>query len=319
MTDRAHASLLEDFEEQYIPFPPFVAAKNAIEANLQLFREAGLTRNMLVLGESGTGKSCLCRWLLQQHPSQELVDRTKVDVLFATVPPASTIGGLAGVLLQAIGDRDPFRGTVANMTARLVKLCHECGVEMILLDEAQHLQDRGTTKTHYLVGDWLKTLIDQVGVPTVMLGLPRLELLLQTNEQIRRRFSRRIRLAMGQGDEHSVETECLQLFLSLASHIPLPVVVHPYSSQEIGERLYYACDGRVAYIKKLLFTALRRALETGRDAIEMDMLEQAFIDEVWWEGKGKLNPFNASFEFRRLDSGGEPFQGSVPASRRKAA
>ena len=39
--------------------------------------------------------------------------------------------------------------------------------------------------------DWLKHLIDEVGVPTVLLGLPRLESLLQINEQLRRRFSRR--------------------------------------------------------------------------------------------------------------------------------
>ncbi|RYE41871.1 MAG: DUF815 domain-containing protein [Hyphomicrobiales bacterium] len=319
MTDPKHAAWLQDFEAQYIPFPPFVAAKDAITSNLKLFREVGLARNMLVLGESGTGKSTLCKWLLDEYPPHELADRTKVDVLFATVPPASTIGGLAGVLLQAVGDPTPFQGTVANMTARLVALCHQCGVEMIMLDEAQHLQDRGTTKTHYLVGDWLKTLIDQVRVPTVMLGLPRLELLLQTNEQMRRRFSRRIHLVMGQSDEYSVDFECLQLFLSLASLIQLPVSAYPYSSQEMGERLYYACDGRVAYIKKLLFAALRRALETGREAIEVDLLEQAFIEEVWWEGTGKRNPFDPSFTFRRLDSGGEPFQGSSPLSRRAAA
>ena len=29
---------LRAFDEQYIPFPPFVAAKNAIETNLQMYR-----------------------------------------------------------------------------------------------------------------------------------------------------------------------------------------------------------------------------------------------------------------------------------------
>jgi DNA transposition AAA+ family ATPase len=60
-----------------------------------------------------------------------------------------------------------------------------------------------------MVGDWIKSLIDQTGVPTVFLGLPRLEQILQVNEQLRRRFSRRIRLALGQSDKSSIHAECL--------------------------------------------------------------------------------------------------------------
>ena len=42
---------LQNFDEQYIPFPPFVAAMNAIEANLQMFREARVATHMLVTGD----------------------------------------------------------------------------------------------------------------------------------------------------------------------------------------------------------------------------------------------------------------------------
>src|SRR5690606_11868481 len=123
-------------------------------------------------------------------------------------------------------------------------------------------------------------------------------LLLQINEQLRRRFSRRVRLAFGQNDEISVETECLQLFLSLSSLLTLPVSSTPFGAQEMGTRLYYACDGRVAYIKKILFSALSTALERGDDAIDVRHLERAFTTDVWWEGVGQLNPFSSDFAFR---------------------
>lgn len=309
---------LQNFDEQYIPFPPFVAAKDAIEANLQMFREAGVATHMLVTGEAGTGKSSLCRWLAHQHPRQVLLERDVVQILITSIPPAASVSSIASTMLQTLGDPHASKGTISQKTHRVVTLCRGCGVEMLLLDEAQHLQDRGDTKTHYMVGDWLKHLIDELAVPTVLLGLPRLESVLQVNDQLRRRFSSRRRLALGQSDTDSIETECLQLYLSLASLIDIPVHSHPYSEQEMGVRLYYASDGRVAYIKKLLFAALRRALDQDLDVIDAPLLEESFTTEIWWEGVGKLNPFNSDFECRRLDRGGEPFQVASSARKRSS-
>ena len=310
---------LKAFDEQYILFPPFVAAKDAIEANLQMFRETGVATHMLVTGEAGTGKSSLCRWLAIQHPRRRLIERDLVEVLVIVVPPAATISSIASAMLRALGDPFPDRGTLTQMTKRIITLCRGCGVEMLLFDESQHLHDRGDTKTHYMVGDWLKHLIDEIGVPTVLFGLPRAENLLQVNDQLRRRFSTRRRLGLGQSDTESIETECLQLFLSLVSLIDVPVSSAPFSAQEMGERLYYASDGRVAYIKKLLFAALRQAFELDMDVIDAPMLQKAFTEEIWWEGLGKLNPFTPGFVCRRLDRGGEPFQVASEMRRRKSA
>lgn len=309
---------LRNFEAQYIPFPTFVAAKDAIEANLRLFRETGIAKHMVVVGEAGTGKSSLCRWLATQHPKTRLVERDKVDLLLTSVPPSATISSVIDAMLQALGDPWHRRGTVSAKTARLITLCKTCGVEFMLFDEAQHLHDRGASATHYLVGDWLKSVIDEIGVPTALIGLPRLENLLVTNDQLRRRYSRRIQLALGQSDTYSIESECLQLFLSLISLIGTPVSSHPYGAQEMGDRLYRSSDGRVSYIKRLLLSALRHALEHELETIDAAVLEQAFTEEIWWEGVGKLNPFNPGFEFRRLDRGGEPFQQASLGSKGRA-
>jgi hypothetical protein len=307
---------LSRFDEEYIPFPPFVAAGRAIETNLALFRETGIAQNLLVLGESGTGKSSLCRWLGQKYPRFALFDRDVLPLLIVFVPPAATISGMVEAMLHALGDPLPASGTVSAKTARVITLCRACRVEMILFDEAQHIHDRGQSTTHYMVGDWLKSLIDHVGVPTVFLGLPRLEQLLQVNEQLRRRFSRRIRLALGQSETDTIHSECLQLFISLGTCLPIPLSCGDSGWGELGMRLYYASDGRVAYIKKLLASALRRALETEAKEIGPSLLEHAFTDELWWEGVGRLNPFNPAFEFRRLDRGNEPFERGAYKVRR---
>lgn len=299
---------LKRFDEEYIPFPPFIAAANSIDANIAQYRETGLAQHLLVLGESGTGKSSLCRWISEKYPRSVLLDRDLVPSLIVAVPPAATIASVAEAMLARLGDPSPSTGSISAKTARVITLCRACRVEVVLFDEAQHIHDRGQVATHYMVGDWLKNLIDEMGVPTVFLGLPRLENLLQVNEQLRRRFSRRLRLALGQSDTETIDTECLQLFVTLGNCLPLQLSTGDYSWPELGRRLYYASDGRVAYIKRLLASALRHAMETDATQIGPMQLERVFTEEIWWEGIGALNPFNTEFEFRRLDRGNEPFE-----------
>lgn len=309
---------LQRFDEEYIPFPPFVAAVNAVEANIALYRETGLAQHLLVLGDSGTGKSSLCRWVSEKYPRTVLLDRDLVSSLVVAVPPAATISSVAEAMLLRMGDPAPAIGSVSSKTSRVITLCRACRIEVVLFDEAQHIHDRGRVATHYMVGDWLKNLIDEMGVPTVFLGLPRLEHLLQMNEQLRRRFSKRLRLALGQSDTETIEAECLQLFVTLGSCLPMGLSTGDYSWPEMGQRLYYASDGRVAYIKRLLASALRHAMETDASQIGPPQLERVFTEEVWWEGIGPLNPFNPAFKFRRLDRGNEPFErGSFNARKQR--
>jgi hypothetical protein len=301
-------AILERFNEDLLLFPSYVAAFNDIEALIKLYRGAGVAQHLLVLGETGTGKTTLCRDFVTRYPRIVLSERDVLPVLHVSIPSAATIASVTEAMLSKLGDPSPTFGTVSTKTARAVKLARALSVELFLIDEAQHIQDRGRLPTQYLVGDWLKTVMDELNVPTVLLGLPRVGQLLQVNEQVRRRFSRRRYLQMGQSGETSIEAECLQLFLSLGDSFPIPIRAGDFGWDDMARRVYYASDGRVAYIKKLLAGAIRLAFERDSDCIDVRVLQEAFITEVWWEGVEQLNPFSEKFQFRRLNRPGEPFE-----------
>lgn len=303
---------LNRFNNAHLSFPPFARALHEIDGLLQMYRETGLAENLLILGESGTGKTTLCRAVIQQHPRQALQERDWLPVLYIPIPPAATIAGVTEAMLSKLGDPAPNRGTISAKTARVFKLARGCGVELILLDEAQHIQDRGQLPTQYMVGDWLKGMADEIGVPTVLLGLPRVDSLLRVNEQLRRRFTRRLCMNLGQNEGSSIETECFQLFASLIPSLPVPLRFGNYDWEEFGQRLYYATDGRIAYVKALLGAALRWVVQRNLEAITPEELEAAFACEIWSAGIGALNPFNEKFEFRPLTRAGEPFERGIP-------
>jgi hypothetical protein len=305
------------FYKEYIPFPAFKNAIDAIEDNLAFFRETKIANHLLIFGESGAGKSSICEWFELKYPKIVLKDRDITPVLNVEVPSGSSVTSIASAILEALGDPAAAYGTSYAKTSRIITLCRACQVEMILFDEAQHVSDRGQATTHYMVGDWLKSLIDKIGVPTILLGLPRLELLLRVNEQLRRRFSRGFSLALGQSDQHAIHSECLQLFRSLGSCLPVPLISNPWGWDELGMRLYYASDGRIGYIKELLNISLRLALEADIEEIGPPLLERAFVELLKGRVVDQLNPFNSAFEFRRLDRIGEPFEsGNVKTTRK---
>lgn len=298
---------ISSLRDAYLMFPAFDTAHRQMESNLEIYRRTGHAQHLLVLGESGAGKTTLARMFVQRYPPTSLPECDVIPALYVAIPPAATIAGTVEAILAQLGDPAPAHGTVSIKTARAVTLARACHVEMLLIDEAQHIQDRGRSQTQYFVGDWLKAFMDALGTPVTMLGLPRTRTLLQVNEQLRRRFTRHLALSVHPDEQHIDEAESLELFTSLASGLPVSLNPRPYSWQELGLRLHFATASRIAYVKQLLIGAVEQVEMMDDHELNVIHLEQTFSTLIWSAGIGALNPFNPSFVFRSLDRVGEPF------------
>ena len=293
---------------QYLKFPAFAAAHDQITENLNLYRKTGVAEHVMILGESGTGKTSLAKLFVAQYPRSISIDRDRIPVLWVSIPAAATIDATAEAILNHLGDPASTGGTISKKTNRLVKLSKGVGVEMLLLDEAQHIYDRGRTTTQYFVGDWLKTVMDDLAVPVCMLGLPRAAGLMQINDQLRRRFVRKLSLAVYVEGRDSGHDACAELFCSLAGAIGVSLSTGSLSWESLATRLHFASDSRIAYVRQLLLGSHQIAVNEGIKVITPEVLERAFKSSIWADGVGQLNPFNIAFELRRLDRLGEPFQ-----------
>lgn len=298
---------ISQLRDSYLMFPAFQSAYDQLRRNLQLYRETGCAQHLMILGESGAGKTTLATTFAQEHPKQVLAERDVLPVLYVSIPAAATIAATVEAILRELGDLIPTQGTVSAKTARAITLAKACTVEMVLLDEGQHIQDRGRDRTQYFVADWLKGFMDALAVPVCILGLPRTSVLLQVNEQLRRRFTRQFQLLIHPDRSPIDEQESLELFTSLANALPISISPYPYKWPELATRLHFATGSRIAYVKQLLVGALEQLDRSGGQAITVANLEQAFTEVIWAGGINQLNPFNTAYVFRPLDRPGEPF------------
>ena len=297
-------------------FPQFEEAYRRIYELLELYRGTGLAESAAMYGESGCGKTTVCKVIEGENPRIVEAERDVVPVLYTSIPALATINSVAEALLTKLGDPMPSKGTISSKTQRLIKLIHACCVDLVILDEFQHVHDRGQSPTISKVADWIKSLVDLIGRPVVLVGIPRAQVLVETNDQMRRRFGASLRLDRMTLDGNDAEVEFAELISGLADALPLQCDLDLQSYSTLT-RFYYATDGRIGYLTSLLHRALTLAFLSEAQSIDEAILEAAFTEQIWRSGVGKLNPFDKSFCLRRLDKAGEPFAAAYQATHRR--
>lgn len=262
--------------------------------------------HLILLGEPGVGKSTLLRRYAETHARVEHVEVTEIPVLYVSVPAACSIKKLAGVLLLAM--KSPFwnRGSEADRTHQLMTLLRACRVRLVILDEVNHLLDRGAAKTHYAVGDWVKQISDEAGVSFVLAGTPVTERLMWTNEQLRSRFSEVICLSplgLGTAAEAATFEGALKTYQALLTGIDAVNL----TSASMLKHLAIATGGRLRAMRRLLVRAVELAQAQVQPELGVDILGQAFREVIFDRAPDARNPFSKAFDGRPLSAPGEPY------------
>lgn len=270
------------------------------------YRKHGVGGGLLIMGPSGAGKSTMARTYHAYYPRQHQAERTHIPVLLVTVPPSPTSRSLAGAILEALGQKKVLRGTAPERTVVIHELFRKCGVEMVILDEAQHLLYTPQVRDFRDLTDWLKNFVEDAKVCIVASGLGSAEFVVNSNEQLRRRFSERIRIAPFALNDHEDFIEFRGILKAFESKLPLPAEV-PLHEANLARRLHVASYGLLDYAVKTLEGAVFAATLAGLPSIDLAVLAAGFRDRVWRDVPDRLNPFHPESPLRPLDRPGEVF------------
>lgn len=262
--------------------------------------------HLVLIGEPGVGKSTLLKRCVTLHQRIEHKEFTEVPVLYVAIPASCSIKKLAGEMLRALGSPYWNRGGEPERTHQLLTLLSACKVRLVILDEVNHLVERGSSKTHYAVGDWIKQISDQSRVSFVLSGTPMANQLLVTNEQLRGRFSEVARLAplsLGSVPEANVFGAVLRAYQKCFSEVDCVQL----SSPSVCRSIAYATGGRLRSIRKLLVRALEIGLQPSRQRVDLDVLAKAFEAVIYTHAPKGKNPFLPDFDGLPLNKPGEPY------------
>lgn len=269
-------------------------------------RKHSVGGGLLLTGPSGAGKSTMVRAYLDSFPRVHETERTQIPVLLVSVPSSPTSRSLASAILEALGYKKAHRGTAPEMTARIHELFIRCGVEMVLLDEFQHLFYAPSLNAFRDVTDWLKNFLEATKVGMVACGLPTAEAVVNSNEQLARRFSARLRVGPFVFDQGEDFLEFRGVLKTLASFLPIPPEI-PLHESNMAWRIHVGSYGLIDYVIKILEGAVSAAATAGLDTLDLQVLAAGFRNRVWRDVPERLNPFHPESLLRPLDQPGEVF------------
>jgi DNA transposition AAA+ family ATPase len=255
---------------------------------------------MLIAGTQGAGKTTLIEWYANDSPARLLPEKRITPVLVVTVPSPATVKGLGSAMLEALGDPAADKGSVSSITLRLKGYIRDCKVELIILDEFQHFDDRHSPWVMRTVSDWLKNLINETSVPIVLVGMPGCESVLENkgNEQLKRRFSARDQIERFSWDTPDHITEFRQLLKAIDDVLPLLKDSH-LAEKETAFLIYSATGGVINYVMKLLRWAAVEAIESGIEQIDRSILADAYQERLAQDFPKLPNPFSSQTVMRR--------------------
>lgn len=145
-----------------------------------------------VVGPSRVGKSMLINMLLRLYPPQRIDGKKSIPVLIVSVPAGISASMLPSCVLTALGVPLPQRtSNVGIMSMRLLEQLKLAQTKVIVFEEASHIVEPGARVPPRGAADWLKELSDKAGITLLLFGVPRLERLFASNEQLRTRASSR--------------------------------------------------------------------------------------------------------------------------------
>ena len=302
----------EEIQKQFSLRHHFILSPQAERALTRLAevhgdtRRTGTSKGLVIQGPSGVGKSTLVKEYVRELESLKKTEAGHRSVLIVEIPSSPTKKNLATAMLAAM--KDPYADSRTHSAetkfSRIILLLRSLAVEVVVLDEAQHLVDYKRNAA-YEAADWIKSLMNETGITFVLVGLKRTEGLLWANEQLRRRFS-----ATVDYNRFTLTEACWAQFATLLLGIRdlLPVASISFSDKKIIQRFYLASFGLIDYLIKILDRAVWLVQDRNFEGINLAVLSKAFKDEVWSAAPNERDPFSEEFDFTPLIRDREPFE-----------
>lgn len=288
------ASALAEFDKIVLPYPRQIE----VMIHLDELRLAGLANRgkpqdgLRVLAASRSGKTVAAVQYRDYIASQPGRDPSKRPVVIVPLEAIGTSRSFFADTLAVLGDGFAASGTETVLKERTKKAIAELGVELLIVDEVQHLGKRHSMGRD--VTDTLKRFLDDGVVPVAFFGTDEAEKLFKKSPELNGRLATPCDLpTLNWYDEADRE-----LFLGFAARLDDAMVEAGVirtkagiAEEPVAELLCEASNGIIGQLSKIVKEAVREAVRSGEETFDVEDL--AYAVDAWSMRNGfcSENPF----------------------------
>ena len=240
-------------------------------AKVRNYRSLGQTRNFLLGGESGMGKTTYLDWLMFNHMPVVEKERNRVPIIGIEAPVSqNTARPLLWRMLLECGQTYVKNDNEEILLMKLVLYFQQCGVELIVIDEVQHMKRPELKRRVLEVSNMTR------GIPMICAATHPITWT-EGDPEIKGRWNDVFQLTQYTGARLDGLLATIELFLPFSqdSHLTCREVEGSPGAARLIEQW---TGGILRDIMILMRDACRRAIEQSRPCLEQPMLEAAWKD-----------------------------------------
>jgi hypothetical protein len=240
-------------------------------AKVRNYRSLGQTRNFLLGGESGMGKTTYLDWLTFNHLPVVEQERNRVPIIGIEAPVSqNTARPLLWRMLLECGQTYVKNDNEEILLMKLVLYFQQCGVELMVIDEVQHIKRLELKRRVLEISNMSR------GIPIICAATHPITWT-EGDAEIKGRWNDVFQLTQYTGAKLDGLLTTLELFLPFSqdSHLATRGVEGSPGPAALIEQW---TGGILRDIMILIRDACRRAIEQSRPCLEQPILEAAWKD-----------------------------------------
>lgn len=266
------------FAELIVSHPQYTTGWKRVVKLLGLTGTGAKPSGMMLLGESGTGKSTMSKHLAA-HGNQHCVGHQQ-RVIYATLNGSSALGSVYSSILDKMGDQAPEHGTNPRKLQRLVAGLTSKDTHVLIIDETQHLITKRFNGDANLreVTNALKSILDAGTTSLILAGLPEARALWADDPQLRRRFLPPVELRDFTPDDREAWRDVIKEMVGCCARVGIgkPEI----SLGELSDRMMLASLGKISNAARIIKEAGEMAIARTCDALTITLLHEACVETI---------------------------------------
>jgi len=241
-------------------------------ARVREYRSFGQQRNFLLGGESGMGKTTYLDWFTSNFLPAIETTRNHVPIIKIDAPEGHSPRPLFQRIILACGMNYLQRDKEENLLQKLSTFFQQCGVEVVIIDEVEHIKSYGVRRRVLEISNMT------YGVPIICASCQP-HLWVEGDPEIAGRWNDYVRL------EQYAGKRLIQLLVFINLLLPFTEESFPHLHEEIASPK--GQGGIAGLIRKLTKGTVRDIMllirEASKDAIMNDLpcLNAQVLDRTW--------------------------------------
>ena len=244
---------------------------------------------MTLQGVSGSGKTTVLRNFLEQDIPQ-LAGDEEGRAIYVEVPAMCSPKSVAQAILQALGDPLWHKGSGTDLKYRIGNILKQKGYRLLALDECQHMIESRSDRVLYDVADWLKSAINLWSIPVILSGLPKIQSIIDANDQLNGRKFRGAELGPISWKVKEEQRDYRLVLKRYDECLPFPQKAGLEDTQT-AKTIHFLTDGLFGKTNRLIILAAINSARLKKESITAAALGMAFEELRNGNDELKENPF----------------------------